>query len=737
MSSTDPEQDKNKNPKPVKLPTQKEIDHFLELDKKEKVENNRNIGREPFWDSTNQRTCAYIYCKRHGLDFRLKEVKIAVREMYRTKNKIKTADGGVPLRAFKEGKVPKPEYPYKRHRAMQATADRIFQDLDATSNRATTSKQAENARSERYVKNINSPRKNDDKPSMTRRIWNGEHYDPESQTWLPAEPDARKDYFAWYNEFLYPMMPNAIPLGKIHETWAEEMESDDRVMMFKPRDHYKTTFITIGYSVYSLCEFQFNRYPILIVSKSELNTRDTMASIRAHLESNERILSFYGYLINEDLKNDSEGFFTHYQDVGVKDPALYCATFGANIVMGTHPRMAMLDDIETKALTPALMYQAKTLLDKSLLSGLPPGSVLFLIGTIKGWDEKNDIYLYAKKKGIFSVYEDPAVYKIDPITKIPALDASGKRIWGMPDMKYVKWWKERVPVIDKDGKPVLTWKGNPKMQNVIRIDVLEGKDAEWMSIYPERYSVKDIIRKRIETREVDKENDDTFWSEFFLKPCKPGGNFFSTERVKMFPPRGHASSQAYFKWLDEYDIPTVIWIDPGGKKSHGISLACMCFWKGEFHVIDLSVIKKGMPEAAKKIALWRDKYNVQYVGCEGNFDQKETFGDAIEGELERYCIKNHLENLFIKIHSIPNKGDKILRIQTHMASMLGSENTSTESDFFVNPDAEDIEQFMSEMSSFPNLIPGAEHEWDLMDSVTSAKIHLAEMTAMLAEVDAF
>lgn len=703
-------------------------------------------GGHAFWDTPSQKTKARWYANTHGLDFKNPEVKLAIREMYRLKEaKFKgNIARGEPLRNFVKDKDELLKITSTRRLNTKALKETIKSVIDLRTedeikeeNTKELMKDAKimQGRYQRSGSQQLQKKETDGLPSMTSRVWKGEHFNEETGEWSIIQEGARNDYFAWYLEFIFPMRKNSIPLGKIHEDWCDELDSDDRVMMFKPRDHYKTTIISIGYAVYELCEFKHNLWPVLIVSKADLNTRDTMQGIRQHLEKNDRILSFYGYIINEDLANDKNGLFTLYQDIGDKDPALYCSTFGANLIMGTHPHLAILDDIEVKALSPALMYQAKTLLDKSLLAAMPKGSKLILVGTLKGYDQTNDIYLYAKAKGIFSVYEDPAVYKINPETQEPILDDKGNKIYGIVDMKYVKWYKEKRPQYDDQGKVVTTWKGNIKYKWEIIVEVEDDQDKNWRSIYPERYTVIDIIKKRIEVREVDKQNDDTFWSEYFLRPCKPGGNFFNSERMKLFPPKGHATTMSYLEWISAMQIPTVAWIDPGGKKSHGIAIACMCFWKNEKHLINLKVVRNGILGAAKLIAEWKDKYCLQLVGCESNFDQKETFAETIERELEAYCNKSHLENCFIHITPIPNKGDKILRIETQMKVIMGFEGE--ESEFYVNQDADDYEQFCNEVINFPNITPGAEHEWDLMDSTASCKIHLSELATMCDEIFAY
>lgn len=691
--------------------------------------NKRAKGQIAFWDSKRQADNARNYMKSRGLDNKNLEVKRAVREFYRKKVWGNRADipKGEPLRNF----IGFEDYNYEDELTKIEPGSNVVETI----NNVILPDMLQIEKNKKFKGNSNKDKakqNNEDKPDFTGKVWKGEIYDPESCTWSEPEEGARDDYFEWYNTFILPEISNALPLGAIHEEWSEEIDSDDKLIMLKPRDHYKTSFLTIGLATLCLCEPSRKLFPVLTVSKAELNTKDTMLAIRMYLERNERILSFYGYVIDEKRPNDKNSLFTIYQDIGAKDPALYCATFGSNLIMGTHPMLAILDDIENKALTKALMYQGKNLLDKSLLAGMPKNSKILLVGTLKGFDHTNDIYLYAKKKGVFSCYEDPAVYKINPKTGDPILDNNGDKIYGMPDMKLVSWKHVKVQQFHEDGTPILSWKGKPKFKKDIVVTIKNNADKEWKSIYSERYTVIDIIKKRILLREVDKKNDDTFWSEFFLRPCNPSGNFFDAKRVNNFPPRNHATTMAYFNWIKEMKIPTVIWIDPGGKGGHGIAMVCMLFWKGETHIIDMIVIKQGTLAAAIKIAEWRELYGVQIVGCEGNFSQKETYAEVIDRELYRHCMEQKIMDCYVRISPFFNKGNKILRIQTNIKIISGFHYE--ESLFYVNQDSKDIEQFRNEFKFFPNLLPGSDHEWDLIDGISSAQIHLYDLSCLCDEI---
>lgn len=650
-----------------------------------------------FWDSNQQRDAANKYAQTHGLDLKNEQVRYALRESYRSRGIGEKPGSMVPA-------IPKKI----KKQNIRVTNNRSVITVEY---KATRNRQEEKA--EKDAENT--------KPEITHRRWSGETWNTETNEWV-IKPGARRDFYAWYDTFIRPTYSRAAPLGKIHEQWCYELETDNFLLLLKPRDHFKTSIFSVGYSVYNLCEE--NLYPVLIVSKADLNTQDTFAAIKDHLENNPMILSFYGYIIDEDRKSTQELFFTRYQTVGTRDPALYCGTFGSKKVMGTHPRLAILDDIEEEELSPALMRQAKRMLDKSLIAGLPKGAKLLLVGTIKGWDHTNDIYLYARTKGIFSEYSDPAAYKIDSKTRKPILTEKGDRIWGIVDMQFVKWEKVLIPVLDANNKPELRPDGTMKMIRDFQVTILEDKDQEWMPIYPERYSIKDLVKKRIALKEVDRQSDDTFWSEFFLLPRKPTGNFFQVERLGQFPPPGHSNFHAFVEWIHKFHnadtLNPVIWFDPGGRKGHGIAMCVILFYMQYCYIIDMCVVRNGVHGAARKAWEWIKRYDVKELGCEANFEQEETFSEPIDHEIH-VLAEQEKKYRVPHVQPIKNKSDKILRIQMNVGIVIGAEGSPVKC--YVNQDAEGYQQFMNEFGMFPTLAPGMEYEWDILDCISSAQIH--------------
>ena len=207
--------------------------------------------------------------------------------------------------------------------------------------------------------------------------------------------------------------------------------------------------------------------------------------------------------------------------------------------MGTHPKLAILDDIEDKPLSEAYMDIASQMINASIIPAIGNTGQLIVVGTLKGYNEENDVYLMCKDKDIFSYYVDRSVYKVIPkinrfgdiekdangeIVYVPEIDPeTNERIYDMPPMKDV--YAERVWVQKRDpGTNALLFyrsgrhKGKPKMKKSWSVKILKDREL-YRSIYPEAYSVEDIIIKRKELKDKRK-GDGYFWSEYFLRPTR-------------------------------------------------------------------------------------------------------------------------------------------------------------------------------------------------------------------------
>ena len=427
-----------------------------------------------FWTNENTRLAAKRYCDHHGMDWKKwsdkriaraiiqeqveNELYVAPRISKLLNNKTLISNGDDWQTTLKADGTPLNRYWDYEDVHVLEKYKKPKDELKKPKERYKSGRIKYNPRK----KEIHDTENYEENP-FTYRHWKGEHWEdgkwvlregfwwnPYNMRWEVGEVDP--SYFYWYCEFIQPEFPKPKPMGKIHEQWGEEIEEDNLCIELKPRDHYKTTFISIGYSVYNICEQLL--YPILIISVAELNTKDTFGAIKKHLDKNERISSFYGSAIDKEQTLTQDKAFIVYQK-NLKNPGLFCATFGSKKVMGTHPKLCICDDIEDRPLTPAYMYQAKNMIEKSIIPAIGVDGKLLVVGTIKGFNSSNDIYIYLQKKEIFSFNADPAVYMVNENGE-PLLNEDNKIIFDMPKMENVDWSKKKRAKLDAEGNPV--WK---------------------------------------------------------------------------------------------------------------------------------------------------------------------------------------------------------------------------------------------------------------------------------------
>lgn len=560
-------------------------------------------------------------------------------------------------------------------------------------------------------------------PFATGRVWQGEHYDeakqrfitmagkwwsPTSKKWesgdAPWVANARLKYWYWYHEFVLndQNFYSPEPLGQCHQDWCEEMESGQQKLgMLCPRDHFKTWFCNIGYILFHICERQDQaQQGILNISWDEELAITTYFSIKQNLTENARMILFYGYLMDEYRPATQNKLYFIYQPSGAK-PGLFCASLKAGKITGTHPFLVFLDDVQDEVFTDTYMRRFKQIIQRKILPALGKKGRLMITGTVKGFNEKNDAYIWLESIPSFIMLRYPAANDMPP----------------MADVEYNLVLKE---VVDASGKRLLDSKGHPIFTKQFEVKV---KDRDkYITLYPERYSIEDLVTKRLELWDKQEQSDDVFWSEYFLRACNPEGKFFNKKRIGTLPPPNHATTPAFIAWLKTFHQSVTLWVDPGGKGKHGLAIAVVAFSHGQYYILDLVVVRSGLPEVAKQIAILFQEYPIQVWGCEGNFDQAEVYGETLDRELKAYLYKIGRSDLYHRCNTLKNTGDKILRIQGHVTTMIGLDGTPLQ--LYVNPQSRAIEQWRTEVEQFPDAKGDVKHEFDLLDAVASCKIHL-------------
>lgn len=596
--------------------------------------------------------------------------------------------------------IPKPQNPPR-----QEIMDKIIDTGDVTGHRKI---HGVNKRTE--LKKLIRELKGEGKPEPTGNKWEGEYIDKRYNdiTWCDPLPDARHDYFAWYNTFILNednCGKNYTELGKIHEEWCIHLEHSKKLGMLCPRDHFKTYLLNAGYILYHICEKQelIATKGIINISWDKMLAEETFFIVKKNLMENPRILSFYGYLIDEERPFTAQKMYFKYQPLGSR-PGFFCTPIKGGRITGTHPYIAFLDDIEEDELKPAIMRRIRNIFNKKLLPAMGTTGRIIVTGTLKGWNKDNDAYLWLETKPTFEIRKYPAVNK-------------------MPPMSDVKWEVKEKPVINEEtGKPVLLPDGEIKMERCFEVTHIENAE-QYETIYPERYDIYGLVEKKLELRD-EKGNDDEFNSEYLLKASDPAGRYFKKKRFAKFGAAGYGTPMEFVEHVKKRHGHIYLWIDPGGEEetSHGIAVSVMAAFKREYFLIDSRVIRKPIPEAAKDIGAMIMKWGVDRWGCEGNFQQKATYGRELEEKVFAYLEgKNYKYNQRISIKS--NTGEKLKRISTHVSSLLGPDDVPVQ--FYVNENSPGIEDFREQRDHFGKKLTSAnKHDFDILDCIASSKIHL-------------
>lgn len=552
-----------------------------------------------------------------------------------------------------------------------------------------------------------------EKPPPTGRRWQGERWDASSGGFLNPIPGARKDYFAWYQMFILNednFGHGYIPLGDIHEEWALLLDHPDQMrdLFLCSRDHYKTSFIHTGYYTYLICERQDLVGPrgIFSLAWDKDLTMETFDAVKRNLTENNRILTFYGYLPDDERSSTQTKMFFQFQPKANRYPGLFCAPIKGGRITGTHAYLYALDDIMVTELTPALMKRLREIFTMKLYPAMGPGARLVVTGTIKGYTPDNDVYLWLEQNPALNVYRYPAAN-------------------AMPTLQDIDYEIDEVPIINPlTGKVKLQKNGKPFTRKHFRVTSIKNVDRYVMA-YPQRYDMYRLAAKMLEYK-YSEDGLDKFFSEYFLVASDPKGRFFDINRVRPVNESRFFSVEGVLEYCRAYHCPVFLWIDPGGQGAHGIAIVVMTFINGEYFLLECQTIRAPVVMAAKVIANLIAKYRVTIWGCEGNFNQRDTHGYTIDSIVKAEFALNS-PHLYTPCVIANNTGKKMQRIATHVGAMLGFDGGPYQ--FYIAPEMLGISDFRMQVRRFGTQMEGdGNHEYDILDSIASVRIHLLDMS---------
>jgi hypothetical protein len=557
----------------------------------------------------------------------------------------------------------------------------------------------------------------DELPPPTGRVWFGDECKLDSSdvfTWYKPTIPKPPLYFNWYDYFINRECNFPVPakLGKCHKEWGSILDSGSRKLVFLcPRDHFKSEYISNGYIIRDICDYPKNPIwnGIIQVAWDKDLAEMNMLRVTQNLMENPYILSFYGGLIDEDRKNTQKVKYFKFQPPGARDPGLKCLGFNQGKITGGHPHLANFDDIQLVLFTDTMMKKFKFAVNQKVLPAIGKLGRLVITGTIKGTDATNDGYLWLEGKPTFEIHRYKAIVK-----------------GGVPPMADLTWEIKQVPQ-ELNGQLIRDWQGKVQYKKEFIVHVKNRH--EYKCLYKERYAIEDLMSKMFDLLDEGK-NIDAFYSEYQLEATDPAGKIFQAKRIRPmegmpFPEFHNIASFYEYRKRREKHLPVVLWVDPGGEgeKSHGMSIVVMSKYQGCWFLLDCVTIKKGIPETAKVIGKLMERWHIDFWGVEGNWTQKSFVGKTLREFLKTYLKSIDKMWLYKPPTFKNNVGEKLQRIKTGFSTMLGLEGMDYT--FFANENAQHYDIFKKQVKDFGVIrVSGNTHEFDAIDSIVSADLHL-------------
>ena len=584
----------------------------------------------------------------------------------------------------------------------------------------------------------------------TGRVWKGEtpNKSPDGSLLDWKGPKIPPTEYNWIKTFFFydhDMYTPFFELGDVHEEICNLLETlgpGDILQELMSRDHLKTTIIDEADTCYIICERRdVAMKGVLLISGDDDLAAFSYNSIIEHMTRNPLILDFYGGLIDQKKVSKlikkrqfsaKTAFFT-FQPPGSK-PGLRCTSFKSGGITGWHPGVAKLDDIEDEPLSEAYMNKFQKVIFKKLMGAISKTGYIIITGTIKGFSAENDIYLMLETNEDVMTYRYPAVVSTeDHITS------------AFPPMDDITFHQETRPrKSQRSGKIMLGRNGLPLTTRVRIIDSIKD-EAQYEITWPEKFDLKELVLLRMKYRYGEVKiktgktkrlsTDDDFFSEFQLEASNPSGKVFDMSRVFTTVPvlmneRRFMNFSDLTNFLHAASIPIYMFVDPGGKDSHGISWLVMALISAERWgppvrvVLDCGIERDDMNIVAIKLARVIEQWNVSSWGIEGNFDQLNTYAFAMPRFMQQHYDKIGYSARYKSPQICTNTIDKFMRINTNISNAIGYIEQPPM--FFVNPECESFERFVrTELQGFGfQLTAKDKHEYDISDCLASIMLHM-------------
>lgn len=167
------------------------------------------------------------------------------------------------------------------------------------------------------------------------------------------------------------------------EWWDWFKKSKSRIKcILVPRNSFKSTFFTVGYTLQQICQDRDAR--ILIANATLPNSQKFLSEIKMHLQKNDILKQLYGKFYDKDLTWNQDEVEVLGRSMGTREPTVSAIGAEGNLV-SRHYSHIIADDLVNRE-NSATKYQAEKIIDwwKRSLSLLEPDGEMLIIGCLTG-----------------------------------------------------------------------------------------------------------------------------------------------------------------------------------------------------------------------------------------------------------------------------------------------------------------------------------------------------------------
>lgn len=190
--------------------------------------------------------------------------------------------------------------------------------------------------------------------------------------------------------YLMEQILNYPKTGKIHSEVMEqlrrvEQSKHKRGLFLLPRNHLKTTEITISYPIQRLLRDPNLR--ILITNELLANSKSFLREIKGHFERNEKLRFLYGNQVNSEEKWTETQIVIPSRTINRKEPSIQVGSVDTSLT-SQHYDLIICDDLVSRAniTTKEQMDKVKQYY-RDIQSLLEPGGMLIIVGTRWHFDD--------------------------------------------------------------------------------------------------------------------------------------------------------------------------------------------------------------------------------------------------------------------------------------------------------------------------------------------------------------